>query len=68
MALELKHVVETNLIRVSYHCSYKPLATFTLTFPLDSCMQTSRQSILVAIKVGVVGVHIRVSRCLKEGL
>ena len=41
--------------------------TFTLAFLLNSCTQTARQNVSV-IKVGVVGVGIHVSKCLKEEL
>ena len=59
MALELKCVIETSLIKVSYHCI---AVTFTLTFLLNSSTQVTRQSALV-IKVDVVCVG--VTRCLK---
>ena len=64
MALELKRVMLTILIRVSYHCI---AVTFILTFILNSCTQAARRSISV-IKMGVVCVGIHVSRCLKEEL
>ena len=63
-ALELKHFVETNLVRVSYHCIR---CYFTLTFLLNSYTQATRRSASV-IKVGVEGISVCVLRCLKEDL
>ena len=59
MALELKHTIVTNLMRVSYCCI---AVTFTLTFLLSSCMQAARRSTSV-IKVGVACEGIHVLRC-----
>ena len=56
MALELKRVIVTNLIRVSCRCI---AVTFTLTFLLTSCTQVARWSAFV-IKVGVVCVRTRI--------
>ena len=41
IALELNNVEETNLVRVSHRCI---AITFTLTFLLNGCTQTARQS------------------------
>ena len=64
VALELKHVIETNLIRVSYHCIS---CYFHLTFLLNGCTQATRWRALV-IKVGVVDVYVHVLSHLKEEL
>ena len=64
VALELKRVIVTNLIRVSYCCI---AVTFTLTFLLNSCTQAASWSTLV-IKVDLVCVGICILRCLKEEL
>ena len=52
--------IETNLIRLSCHVLYKLLF-------LNSCTQATKQSTSVR-KVGMVGIGVCVSKCLKEQL
>ena len=63
VALELKCVIETNLIR-----GYRYISCYLhFNIPLDSCTQATRWNASV-IKVGVVCVGLHVLRLLKEGL
>ena len=64
VALELKCIIETNLIRVNYRCIS---CYFYLTFLLNSCTQATRRRASV-IKLGMVDVDVRISSHLKEKL
>ena len=65
VALELKHVVETNLIRVSYHC-----ISYYLHFniPFNWLYTQAKRQRASVIKVGVDGMGVLISKCLKEEL
>ena len=58
VALELRRIIETNPIRVSYHYVCKQL--LSLNVPLNSCTQATGWSSSV-IKVGVIYVGVRMS-------
>ena len=59
VALELKRVIETNLIRVSYHC-ISCYFCFNISFKQ---LYTSSETECFSYKGGCGG---RISRCLKE--
>ena len=65
VTLELKCVVDTNLIRVSYRCIS---CYFQFKIPFKQLYASSKIECASVIKVGVVCIGVHVSRCLKEEL
>ena len=58
MALELKCTIESNLIRVNYHCVS---CYFHFNFPFKQLYKSKRWSTIV-IKVGMVGICMLIRR------
>ena len=53
--IELKRIVKTNLIRVSYRCMYKPLL---IHFKIPFKQVTRPNALIIKVDVVCVGLHI----------